>query len=59
MDPEQKSFIDSLSQYQLCYRWRFAECGDPLFQGECGKYFSQRLQEMGGFTPEISKSLGW
>jgi hypothetical protein len=59
MTPEQKALIDSMSQEDLCRRWRFAPAGDPLFQGECGKYFSERLKEKGGFTPEISKGLGF
>ena len=59
MTPEQKAYIDSLSQEDLCSKWRFAPAGDPLFQGDTGDYFSKRLKEKGGFTPEISKRLGW
>jgi hypothetical protein len=59
MTPEQKQQIDAMSQYGLCRHWRYAACGDPLLQGECGEYFEKRLKEKGGFTPEISKSLGW
>ena len=53
-----KRRIDSMSQYELCFAWRFAKIGDPLFQGEVGKYFVKKLKERGGFTPEISRSLG-
>ena len=60
MTPEQKNKIDSMSHYELCRRWRFSASGDPLFQGECGEYFKKKLfEEHGGFTPEISKSLGF
>jgi hypothetical protein len=59
MTPEQKKQIDSMSQYDLCRKWRFAKVGDPLLQGEAGEYFSKVLKEKGGFTPEISKDLGW
>ena len=59
MTPEQKSRIDSMNQYQLCKAWRFAPVGDPLFIGETGEYFIKVLNEKGGFTPEISKRLGW
>ena len=59
MTPEQKKTIDSMSQYDLCRKWRFADVGDPLLAGETGVYFSERLKELGGMTPEISKSLGW
>ncbi len=58
MTPEQKQEIDSMTQEDLCRRWRFAPVGDPLFQGDTGDYFSKRLKEMGGFTPTISKNLG-
>ena len=58
MTDEQKKEIDDMSQYGLCERWRFAPVGDPLFAGDTGDYFSKVLKEKGGFTPEISKSLG-
>jgi len=59
MIPEQKSQIDNMSQEELCRKWRFAPVGDPLLQGDTGEYFSKVLKEKGGFTPEISKKLGW
>ena len=58
-NPEQKDRIDAMSQEELCYHWRFAPVGDPLLAGDAGRYFAKRLNESGGFTPEISKSLGW
>jgi hypothetical protein len=60
MDPSLKAKIDAMSHYQLCERWRFAKSGDPLFQSANGDYFKHKLfDEYGGFTPEISKQLGW
>lgn len=59
MTNEQKKKIDNMSQYELCHMWRFAKIGEPLLQGDCGDYFSNKLKEKGGFTSEISKSLGW
>ena len=59
MTPDEKAQIDSMSQYDLCRLWRFAKFPHPLLQGDTGEYFSLRLKELGGFTPEISKSLGW
>jgi len=47
-----------MSQEELCRKWRFAPPYDPIFQGETGKYFQKRLNQKGGFTPEISKRLG-
>jgi hypothetical protein len=59
MTREQKAEIDAMSQFELCRMWRFAPTGSPLLQGDTGDYFAARLKEMGGFTPEISKRLGW
>jgi hypothetical protein len=59
MTNEQKAKIDAMSQYQLCELWRFAKCPNPLLQGDTGDYFAERLKQMGGFTPEISRDLGW
>ena len=56
---ELKKQIDGMSQYDLCRKWRFAPASDPLIRGEVGEYFAAKLKEKGGFTPEISKSLGW
>ncbi len=55
---ELKKRIDAMSHYALCHRWRFGG-SDDLTMGDTGKYFSDRLfKHFGGFTPEISKSLG-
>jgi hypothetical protein len=59
MTPEQKRRIDAMSQYDLCRMWRFSPFGEPLLQAEAGDYFKDKLKERGGFTPEISKQLGW
>lgn len=59
MTTEQKKQIDNMSRYELCKLWRFAEVGHPLLQDDTGDYFSKPLKELGGFSPEISKSLGW
>jgi hypothetical protein len=54
-----KSQIDAMSHEDLCRRWRFSKTGDPLFQGEVGEHFAAVLKAKGGFTPEISKQIGW
>ncbi len=59
MTPEQKTVIDNMTQEELCWKWRFAQTGDPLLQGEAGDYLKKALNKKGGFTPEISKRLGW
>jgi hypothetical protein len=59
MTNEEKETIDAMSQYEMCRMWRFAKTGEPLLCGETGEYFAKVLKEKGGFTPEISKALGW
>ena len=60
LTPELKTQIDALPHLEMCSIWRFASTGNPLIMGETGKYFRKRLFEhYGGFTTEISKSLGW
>jgi len=60
LTPELKAQIDSMNHYDLCRTWRFSPSGGNLLSGETGQYFKKRLFEhFGGFTPEISKRLGW
>jgi len=60
LTPELKAEIDNMSHYEMCRVWRFAATGDRRIMGEAGQYFKQRLfDHFGGFTPEISKDLGW
>lgn len=60
MTDEQKARIDAMSREEMARLWRFAPAGDPLFQGEAGQYFKKVFfEERGGFSPQISKSLGW
>lgn len=55
---ERKKKIDKLTRYEMCRIWRFAESGDWRIMGDCGLYFKKRLfEELGGFSPEISKQL--
>lgn len=59
MNKEQKQRIDNMTRSQLCYMWRFAPVGEPLLQGDTGDYFAKVLKDKGGFSPEISKDIGW
>ena len=55
-----KKIISELSHYDMCDLWRSAPSGSWMLMGDCGDYFKKRLFEhFGGFTPAISKSLGW
>lgn len=62
LTPENKQYIDSLDYEQLLRRWRFAPSGDPWFQGETGKYWSERMKELrkqGADHVRASKTVGW
>lgn len=60
LTPELKEKIDKMSQREMCSIWRFAKSGNVYTTGEVGDYFKKVLFEVkGGFTPEISKDLGW
>lgn len=57
---ESKARIAAMGREELCRKWRSAPLGDPFWQGEAGKYAQDRLfRVLGGFTPEISKKIGW
>ena len=53
--------IESMDHYTMCNLWRFG--GNPIyFRSDLptAKAYNDRLfVHFGGFTPEISKSLGW
>ena len=55
-----KKNIDALTQTEMCILVRFARAGHPYFQvGPVNDYFQKRFKERGGFTPAISKAIGW
>lgn len=63
MTPEQKSWIDNASLTDLLRKWRFADIGDELLQGESGDYFAKvmfgkRDADLEVWTT-VSKSAGW
>lgn len=62
-DDEKKEvdMINKLTQYECCELQRFAPSGHPWFDDSKPFYpfFAKRMKETGGFTPSISKSLGW
>ena len=59
MTDEMKRRIDSLTREEMASRWRFASLGDPMFRDDSGEYFEKRFKELGGFSPDISKKIGW
>jgi len=63
--------VEAASRYDLCYWWRFLDSpgmeaiGMDSFEDVLNRQvvimnrIKERMDEVGGFTPEISKSLGW
>lgn len=53
--------VEKADRYQICKWYRFLECpmpGEPEQQHIMNLIY-KRFKELGGFTPEISKSIGW
>lgn len=63
--------VNKANRYDICRWWRFlpspgfAQAGHPNFEEVCAQEkaimdrISERFKELDGFTPEISKALGW
>jgi hypothetical protein len=51
--------IDAMSQFDMARLWRNAPAGHAYFQPPLGQYFEAKFKEKGGFTPEISKAIGF
>jgi zona occludens toxin (predicted ATPase) len=59
-----KTSIDAMSYEEMLKLWRFSPLGDPLFQGETGKYFSKKMYEKKAALKDneriaASKRVGW
>jgi hypothetical protein len=63
MTPEQKNWIDTATYSQLLYRWRFAPIGEPMFVGDTGDYYKEKMFQLRDQDPEravqASKDIGW
>jgi hypothetical protein len=58
---EWKKAIDSMTREEMCRLWRFAPSGHPCFvrDSPVADHFEVRFRSLGGFSPEISKKIGW
>ncbi len=59
LTPEIKTEIDNMGRADMARLHRFAPAGSVYFAGDAGRYFAKRFKELGGFSPEISKRIGW
>lgn len=53
--------IEKLSRLEMAALTRFAPSGHPFFDSRRpeSNLFSACFRDMGGFSPELSKQLGW
>ena len=53
-----KRQIDAMSQKDMARMWRFTPAGHPFFitGTPLADYFKEKFK---GFTPELSKRIGW
>lgn len=58
---QHKVDIDKMTQKQMARLHRFAPSGHPYFRTDLPLYvyFEKRFAELGGWTSEISKEIGW
>ena len=61
INPTHKKWIDEASYDALLYRWRFAQIGDTMFQGETGNYYAKVMKEKSKSVDTVaaSKRIGW
>lgn len=62
MEQETIDKINTMEHLDMCALWRQAPAGHPYFDTTkpYHKVFRKRLfDHFGGFTPKISKSIGW
>lgn len=60
-DPKEVEKINAMSREEMARLWRFAPPGHPYFDSSkpYWKIFVTRFDELGRFSPEISKAIGW
>lgn len=65
MTPEQiqaeMDRINAMTQVEMVRLWRFAPSGHLWFNAQLPFYavFKARFDSLGGFTPAVSKAVGW
>lgn len=53
------NLVESATKYQICSWYRFLKSPETEGQIEIMNRIVARYKELGSFTAEISKSLGW
>ena len=60
-DPKEVDKIMNMSHMEMARLWRHAPSGHQYFNNTSPYWdiFDKRFKELGGMTPEISKTIGW
>jgi len=55
------ALINKMSREEMCRLYRNAPSGHPYFDQSLPYWavFEKRFKELGGFSPAISKKIGW
>jgi len=64
ISPDLKAWIDKATYEELLRKWRFAPAGSPLFTGEVGEYYKERMTRLKAIVGDeehvrVSKAIGW
>lgn len=51
--------VEKADREQICKWWRFLPSPETDAEVKIMNRISERFDELGGFTPEISKRIGW
>jgi len=51
--------VEKADREQLCRWWRFLSSPETDEEVKVMNRIAERFKEVGGFTPEISKRIGW
>jgi len=51
--------VEKAGREQICRWWRFLSSPETDQEVKIMNLIAERFDEMGGFTPEISKRVGW
>ena len=51
--------VEKADREQICRWWRFLRSPETDEEVKAMNRIVERFKELGGFTPEISKRLGW
>jgi hypothetical protein len=52
--------INTMTHEQMAHAWRYAPTGDAQFRsGLVYDAWKARFDAFGGWTPEVSKQIGW